>query len=181
MTAAEHEVAGRGETHKPNSVASLTLRTLPDPVLRVTCAPVDAFDRSLRELVEGMRELMREHQGIGLAAPQAGVALRLFIGEIDGRRLAVVNPRLRTCGKSTREGVEGCLSLPGVEVAVTRASVAEVKGLTPEGRAVSFVVEGLWARLIQHEVDHLDGRLICDQGAATPDRRGRLVVDGSRP
>jgi peptide deformylase len=128
-----------------------------------------------------MRQLMLQHQGIGLAAPQAGAALRLFIGEIDGRRLSVVNPRLQTCGQSTQDGVEGCLSLPGIEVAVTRASVVEVKGLTPEGRAFSFVAEGLWARLVQHEVDHLDGRLICDYGPAAIEQGRQLVVSRSRP
>jgi peptide deformylase len=126
------------------------------------CEPVDAFDRPFRELVEEMRQLMRRHRGIGLAAPQAGFALRLFVGEIDGRGLSVVNPRLRACGAGTEDGVEGCLSLPGVEVPIARPTAVEVKGLTPEGKALSFVAEGLWARLVQHEVDHLNGRLICD-------------------
>jgi peptide deformylase len=146
--------------------ASLTLRILPDPVLRLVCEPVDAFDRPLRELVEELRQLMIRHQGIGLAAPQAGVARRLFLGEIEGRRLCVVNPRLRACGVSSEEAVEGCLSLPGVEVPVARTRAVEVRGWTPEGRALSFVAEGLWARLVQHEVDHLDGRLICDYAPA---------------
>jgi peptide deformylase len=142
--------------------APLTLRTLPDPVLRSICETVDAFDRPLRELVEEMRELMRRHQGIGLAAPQAGVALRLFVAEIDGRCLSIVNPRLLPHERGSETGVEGCLSLPGVEVAIARAKVVEVTGRNAEGRAVSLVVEGLWARVVQHEVDHLNGRLICD-------------------
>jgi len=152
----------------------LTLRTLPDPVLRLPCEPVEAFDRHLRELVEEMRQLMLRHRGIGLAAPQAGVTLRLFVGEIDGRRLSVVNPRLRACQTASEEGVEGCLSLPGVEVPVTRATAVEVRGRTPAGRALSFVAEGLWARLVQHEVDHLNGRLISDYAPAAVDagRRG---------
>lgn len=147
---------------EPDQAASLTLRTLPDPVLRLVCEPVDAFDRPFRELVAEMRQLMLQHQGIGLAAPQAGVALRLFIGEIDGRRLSVVNPRLQPCGAGAEEGVEGCLSLPGVQVPVTRTNAVRVRGQTPDGQALSLVVEGLWARLVQHEVDHLNGRLICD-------------------
>ena len=152
--------------------ASLALRTLPDPVLRLVCEPVDAFDRPLRELVEEMVQLMLRNQGIGLAAPQAGVTLRLFVGEIDGRRLSVVNPRLQACGAGAEEGVEGCLSLPGVEVPVGRAKAVEVRGRTPEGKALSFVAEGLWARLVQHEVDHLNGRLISDYApaAAEPGR-----------
>jgi peptide deformylase len=140
----------------------LTLRTLPDPVLRLVCAPVDAFDRSLCELVAEMRQLMLRHRGIGLAAPQAGVGLRLFVGEIDGRRLAIVNPQLRSYGAPSDLGSEGCLSLPGVEVSVSRARAVELRGRTPDGKAVSLLAEGLWARLVQHEVDHLNGCLICD-------------------
>jgi peptide deformylase len=161
------------EGSERDPAASLALRTLPDSVLRLVCEPVDTFDRSLRELVEEMRQLMQRHQGIGLAAPQAGVRQQLFVGEIDGRRLSVVNPRLQACGAGSEEGVEGCLSLPGVEVPVTRAKAVEVRGRTPEGQALSFVAEGLWARLVQHEVvDHLNGRLICDYApaAAVPGR-----------
>jgi peptide deformylase len=147
---------------EPDRAASLALRTLPDPVLRLVCEPVDAFDRPFCELVAEMRQLMLQHRGIGLAAPQVGVALRFFIGEIDGRRLSVVNPRLQPCGAAAEEGVEGCLSLPGVEVPVTRTKAVMVRGQTPDGKALSLVVEGFWARLVQHEVDHLNGRLICD-------------------
>jgi peptide deformylase len=146
--------------------ASLTLRTLPDPVLRLVCEPVDSFDRPLRELIEEMRQLMLRHHGIGLAAPQAGVALRLFVGEIDGRHLSVVNPRLRPCDESRDEGVEGCLSLPGVEVPVARTRAVEVRGRTPDGKPLRFLAEGLLARVVQHEVDHLNGRLICDYASA---------------
>jgi peptide deformylase len=145
---------------------SLTLRTLPDPVLRLVCEPVEAFGRPLREMVEELRQIMIRHKGVGLAAPQAGVAQRLFVGEIDGRRLCVVNPTLLPCRASSEEAVEGCLSLPAVEVPVARARAVEVRGWTSEGKELSFVAEGFWARLVQHEVDHLDGRLICDHAPA---------------
>jgi peptide deformylase len=141
-------------------------------VLRLVCEPVDAFDRPLHELVEEMRQLMLRHRGIGLAAPQAGVGLRIFVGEIDGRRLAVVNPRIRVCGSRPEEAVEGCLSLPGVEVPVARPSVIELGGWTPKGKALTFVAEGLWARVVQHEVDHLDGRLISDHAPAAVEPKG---------
>jgi peptide deformylase len=116
----------------------------------------------VRELAEELRQLMLRHQGIGLAAPQAGVTLRLFVAEIGGRRLSVVNPRLRAWDAERDEDVEGCLSLPGVEVAVSRARRVEVTGWIPQGKSLRFLAEGLWARVVQHEVDHLDGRLICD-------------------
>jgi peptide deformylase len=157
--------------------ASLVLRTVPDPVLRCVCEPVDAFDRALREVVEEMRQLMLWHQGIGLAAPQAGIALRLFVAEIDGRPLSVANPRLLRCGPGSETAVEGCLSLPGVEVPVSRAQAVKVRGRTPDGRAVTLTVEGLWARVVQHEVDHLNGRLICDHPAVAGEPRGT----GRRP
>jgi peptide deformylase len=150
--------------------ASLVLRTVPDLVLRSVCEPVDAFDRTLRELVEEMRQLMLRHQGIGLAAPQAGIAQRFFVVEIEGRRLSIVNPRLLRCGAGSETGVEGCLSLPGVEVPVSRAEAVELRGRTPEGKAVTLTVEGLWARVVQHEVDHLNGRLICDHAPVGPGR-----------
>lgn len=162
----------RSGKDEPDLAVSLALRTLPDPVLRLVCEPVDAFDRPFRELVEEMRQLMLRHRGIGLAAPQAGVALRVFVGEIDGRRLSVVNPWLRACGTGSEDGVECCLSLPGVEVPIARARAVEVRGRTPEGKALSFVAEGLWARLVQHEVDHLNGRLICDYTPAVVERGG---------
>jgi peptide deformylase len=152
--------------------APLVLRTVPDPVLRSVCEPVDAFDRALRELAEEMRQLMLRHQGIGLAAPQAGISLRLFVAEIDGRALSIVNPRLLRCGAGSEAAVEGCLSLPGVEVPVSRAPAVEVRGRTPEGKVVTTTVEGLWARVVQHEVDHLNGRLICDHAAPAGEPRG---------
>jgi peptide deformylase len=140
---------------------SLTLRTLPDPVLRRVCDPVESFGLSLRELVGEMRQVMLRHRGIGLAAPQAGLALRLFVAELHGRRLSIVNPRIHVHGACSEE-LEGCLSLPGVEVPVTRPSAVELRGWTPKGKAVSLDLEGFWARLVQHEVDHLNGRLISD-------------------
>jgi peptide deformylase len=144
-------------------------------LLRLVCEPVDAFDRPLRELVEEMRQLMLRHRAIGLAAPQAGVGLRIFVGEVDDQRLAVVNPQIRAHGARLEEAVEGCLSLPGVEVPVSRPSVIELRGWTPHGQALTFVAEGLWARVVQHEVDHLNGRLICDHapGAVEPGGKGR--------
>jgi peptide deformylase len=151
----------------------LALRILPDAVLRLVCEPVETFDRPLCALVEGLHQLMIRHRGIGLAAPQAGVARRLFVGEIDGRRLCIVNPRLRAYRAGSQEAVEGCLSLPGVEVPVPRARAVEVSGWTPEGKAFTFCAEGLWARLVQHEVDHLDGRLICDYASAPEDPLSR--------
>ncbi len=140
----------------------LVLRICPDAVLRRVCPPVERFDRTLRDLAWDMRRLMLAHQGIGLAAPQAGVELRLFVCEIDERRLAIVNPKITARGRAMDATVEGCLSLPGVNVSVGRQTAVTVSGRDLRGKGVSFTAEGLWARVIQHELDHLNGRLISD-------------------
>jgi len=109
-----------------------------------------------------MLALMRVHNGIGLAAPQVGITQRLFVAEIRGRFVCLVNPVIAARCASDRM-TEGCLSLPGVYVDVERDRQVEVQGYDVYGRRREHCVEGLWARVIQHEIDHLDGVLICDK------------------
>jgi peptide deformylase len=142
-------------------VHPLSLRFHPDPILRQTCRPVDRFDTWLSDVLEEMLLLMRIHQGIGLAAPQVGITQRLFVAEIDGYPICVVNPAIVARSGSDRMA-EGCLSLPGLHVDIQRDRRVEVQGFDAQGRKRSYHVEGLWARVMQHEVDHLDGVLICD-------------------
>ena len=106
---------------------------------------------------------MRENNGIGLAAPQAGIRKRLFVCELEGRALSIVNPEIRKA-KGQSEMAEGCLSLPGVHVSVTRNKKLLVRGYDLNGRRTRLKMSGLWARVAQHEVDHLNGVLICDYG-----------------
>jgi len=141
---------------------ALHLRVYPDAVLRTLCRPVDRFDTWLADVVAEMRAVMRTSRGIGLAGPQVGIAQRLFVAEIDRQSLCVVNPViLARCGSERM--VEGCLSLPGVQVDVQRDRQVEVQGYDAHGCRCRHQLEGLWARVVQHEIDHLNGVLICDK------------------
>jgi len=139
----------------------LQLRIRPDPVLRVKAEPVMEFDKELHELMEEMLKFMRLHNGIGLAAPQVGISRRIIVADIGTGPLSLANPEiLDATGKDKM--VEGCLSLPGVEVNVRRKKRIEVTGVSSRGKEVHTTVSDLMARVIQHEIDHLNGILICD-------------------
>jgi len=145
------------------ALRKLSLRIHPDSVLRQPCTPVERFDSTLRDLLAEMRSLMLANGGIGLAGPQVGLTQKLFIGEIESRQLALINPVLQP-GAETETMIEGCLSLPGVRVSVRRPARVSVAGFDPHGQRVTWDVDGLWARVIQHETDHLHGTLILDYG-----------------
>lgn len=144
-------------------VRPLSLRIYPDSVLRQVCEPVERFDRWLADVLDEMLVLMRANNGIGLAGPQAGITQRLFVSEINEQTICLVNPVI-TSRTGQAEMVEGCLSLPGIQVNVGRNQVIEVQGYDPQGRKRKHRLQGLWARVMQHEIDHLDGVLISDHG-----------------
>ncbi len=146
---------------RPPTGGSLSVRLYPDSVLRSVCRPVENFDGWLSDVVVEMFTLMRIHHGIGLAAPQVGLTQRFFVAEINGRSACLVNPVLVARQRWDRM-TEGCLSLPGVDVNVKRNVQIEVQGFDVYGHSQQLRVEGLWARVMQHEIDHLDGILICD-------------------
>jgi peptide deformylase len=141
----------------------LSLRLHPDTVLRQSCEPVEKFDSTLRDLLDEMRTLMGTNKGLGLAGPQVGLLQQLFVGEIEGRYLAVINPALQP-GADTEAMIEGCLSLPGIRVNVRRPARVAVTGFDARGKRIALETDGLWARVIQHETDHLHGVLIVDYG-----------------
>jgi peptide deformylase len=141
----------------------LSLVLYPDPVLRTVCPPVEVFDSSLRDLVQEMIDLMQSHGGVGLAAPQVALEQRVLVAAIEGRPLCLANPEVRDASESA-DFLEGCLSLPGIRVNVPRPERIRVTGFDPCGQKTSFGATGLWARVIQHELDHLNGVLICDRG-----------------
>ena len=147
---------------------SLSLRIYPDSVLREVCKPVERFDSELRGLLDEMLRLMHAKEGIGLATPQVGITRRLFVCEIDGQSMSLVNPEIEG-GVGSDSMVEGCLSLPDMRVCVTRRQGICVAGYEARGRKKQFEATGLWARAIQHEIDHLDGILICDHGEPLED------------
>ena len=146
-------------------------------VLRRRSRPVRVVDRTIRQLVADMRASMRRAGGIGLAAPQIGVPLRVVMADTDAGPLAVVNPRLRR-RTGAQVGIEGCLSIPGVFGDVRRARRIEVEGQDVRGRRIALRTRDLLARVFQHEVDHLNGVLFIDPGRLLrrrrrPPRRGR--------
>ena len=145
------------------------IRILGDPVLREPTKEVTAFDDELKGLVKDMWETMYHADGIGLAAPQIGVLQRVLV--IDVRRsddegpepLALVNPEVIESSRKTDKAPEGCLSIPGMEEVVTRPLEVVVDGQTVEGAHIRLEAGGLFARALQHEIDHLDGVLFIDR------------------
>jgi peptide deformylase len=142
---------------------ALTLRLYPDQALRAKCQPVSFCNSWLSDVVNEMYLVMREASGIGLAAPQVGILERLFIYDLNGQSGCVVNPVIRGL---EGEGalVEGCLSLPGLEIEVSRSQFVEVQGYDLRGNRLRLLADGLMSHLILHEMDHLDGVLIIDRG-----------------
>ena len=160
----------------------MTLRRillLGENVLRVPGEEVVDFDHELRSLVNDMFETMYHAEGIGLAAPQIGVSLRVCVVDVrdeDGgepQRLALVNPIISEHSKKTDKAPEGCLSIPGLEEVVTRAARVTVRGFDPDGEPVEIEVGGLPSRALQHEIDHLDGVLFIDR--VSPLKRRMLL------
>jgi len=160
----------------------LQLIQYPHPTLRFTSKPLARVDDSLREMIEQMFQIMYEHRGVGLAANQVNLPLRLFIanptGEKDsGEELVFLNPVIQKAS-GTIEADEGCLSLPGLHGTVKRNKSVQVNAYSMDGKEINLKVEGFLARIIQHEVDHLDGVLFIDrmfdQGAILADEIARF-------
>jgi peptide deformylase len=153
------------ETRARRDAALRQVRKLGDPVLRATTLPVDRFDDALKATIERMGELMRDALGIGLAASQVGVLQRVFVYRVDPEDpvTAVVNPVLEVTGDELEVAEEGCLSLPGVHLQVERPAHVRVRGQNADGEELVIDAAGLQARVIQHELDHLDGVLILDR------------------
>jgi len=141
------------------------VRRLGDPVLRTQALAVTRFDDRLREQVEGMREVMEGALGVGLAATQVGSLARVLVYrvEADGPIAAVVNPRVEWHGDETESAEEGCLSIPGIRVDVERYVHMRVGARDEHGEPVTIEASGLEARVLQHEIDHLDGVLMLDR------------------
>ena len=159
------------ETAARRAAALTHVRKFGDPVLRTRARPVERFDPALRSEVERMGELMGDALGVGLAATQLGVLHRLLVYRVqqDARVAALVNPEIEWAGRDLETMEEGCLSLPGVLVDVERPVHVRVRALDEDGRRILVEASGLEARVIQHEIDHLDGVLILDR--TTRDQR----------
>ncbi len=153
------------ETRARQEAALRQVRKLGDPVLRASAVAVERFDESLRAEVRRMGELMQDALGVGLAATQIGVLHRVLVYKAyqDDPVTALVNPVLEWASEERETAQEGCLSLPGVHVEVGRAVRVRVRARDPYGEELVVDTEGLPARVIQHELDHLEGVLILDR------------------
>jgi peptide deformylase len=176
----DEELGAEREARRRLALAQI--RQYPDPALRMEAKEVEDFDESVKALVERMGRLMAEARGVGLAATQVGILRRVLVyqaGEEDPL-VALVNPRIASSSEETAVEEEGCLSLgmSAVVVEVERPVAITVEALTPEREARRFESEGLEARVIQHEVDHLDGVLIIDR---TSDEQRRAALAQLRP
>ena len=156
----------------------MTLRkivTLPEPVLRRKAHAVTKFDKNLQSLIDDMVETMRDAPGVGLAAPQIGLAERLIVVEYYEREedeemedapkkvWAVINPEIIKASEEKLLGVEGCLSIPNMVGEVARHAAVQVKGLNRHGKPLKIKAQGWLARIFQHEIDHLNGILFTDR------------------
>ena len=168
---AEHEAR--------RQLALAQIRQYPDPVLRMEARPVEEFDDDLRRLVARMNDLMKDANGVGLAATQVGVLRRVFVFSPEEDRVVVlVNPEVVRRSDEIEADDEGCLSIQEITVPVERPVSVRIEGRDERGEAVGYDLEGMAARIAQHEADHLDGKLILDR--TTPEAR-REAMAALRP
>lgn len=139
------------------------VRLFGDPVLRTPAERVVDFDKELRTLVADLTDTLREQQGSGLAAPQIGVGLRVFVFDVDDVVGHLINPVVGFPDEEEQDSLEGCLSIPGVYIDTKRRMNVVAKGYTEYGDPVQLVGTGQMARCVQHESDHLDGVLFLDR------------------
>ncbi|HLS54037.1 MAG TPA: peptide deformylase, partial [Tissierellaceae bacterium] len=138
------------------------IRTEGDPILRKKSRPIDEITDRIKTLLEDMEETMRDAQGVGLAAPQVGILRRAVVIDVGDGIIKMINPEIIDT-KGAEIDVEGCLSIPGIAGTVERPEYVKVKFLNEDGEEVLLEGEGLLARAICHEIDHLDGILFTDK------------------
>jgi len=140
-----------------------------DPVLREKAEPVAGVTAEVRTLIGDMFDTMYAEEGVGLAAPQVGIGLRVIVidpHDDDVEPFALINPQIVRLGDEVGRDEEGCLSIPGLKEIVERPTTVVVEAMNPDGEPVSIDADGLLARILQHEVDHLDGILFLDRVSA---------------
>jgi peptide deformylase len=161
---------------------ALDIRTFGDPVLKTRASPVQRFDHSLSHLAEEMLATMRKHEGVGLAANQVGRLKRILVAALEDEEFVLVNPVVEGSAGTTEKEPEGCLSIPGIQVEVERPTAVKVSAQDASGDPLELEASGLLARILQHEIDHLDGVLILDRTdresrkAAMREMRERLLA-----
>ena len=153
------------ETRARRDAALRLVRKFGDPVLRARALPVERFDADLAQEAESMGRLMHDALGVGLAATQLGILHRMLVYQayVDDPVTVLVNPEIEWRSDEMEAGPEGCLSLPGVHVEVERHAAVRVRARDVAGAEIEIDAAGLEARVIQHEIDHLDGILVLDR------------------
>ena len=171
------------ETRARREAALKLVRKYGDPVLRSRALEIERFDGALRDEVRRMGQLMHDSLGIGLAATQVGVMHRVLVYRVEseGAIAALVNPVVEWTSEETEPMEEGCLSLPGVLVDVERPVHVRVRGADEQGDALVIEASGLEARVIQHEIDHLDGVLIVDRTSRDERKRAMRTLRDTVP
>jgi peptide deformylase len=143
-------------------VTPLPIRVLGDPILREETKPIGVITAELRQLIDAMFETMYAARGIGLAAPQIGRSERLAIVDVDEDPLVLINPEIIESSSATEKGEEGCLSIPEVYGDVVRPESIRIRAMDRDGNVFEREASGLLARCMQHEIDHLHGKLFID-------------------
>ena len=156
-------------------MAVLPLHLLGSPVLRERSREVQVVDDEVRAFVDAMFETMDANKGVGLAANQVGKALRVAVIDADEKRITLINPRITRVGDEREAEEEGCLSIPEIFAEVTRPLTVTLEALDRDGKPYTLEADGLLARAIQHEIDHLDGILFLDR--VGPIKRRFLMRD----
>ncbi len=146
------------------SQKDLKLRIYPDEILRQTTDKIIIFDKPLRDFADNMFTFMFKNKGIGLAAPQVGILYRIVTVGIKEAEWCLVNPKIVSMSSNKDKKTEGCLSLPDMNYDIKRNFKIEVRARNINGKKLHFEATGFHARVIQHEIDHLNGILICDKG-----------------
>jgi peptide deformylase len=156
-------------------MAIFPIRLFGDPVLRQRAAEASEVDDGIRKLIRDLRDTMRDAPGVGLAANQIGVLRRVVVWSYEGDEGALVNPRIVE-QEGAAEGDEACLSLPGLSYPVVRAERVKVEGLDRKGRFTAFEAEDMTARILQHEIDHINGVLFIDHLPPELQREARRLL-----
>ena len=178
----EAELEAEAEKLVRKEIALSQIRQYGDAVLRMRAEEVESYDAELQKTTARMVDLMHDADGVGLAATQIGILRRFFVCTIDGEDRVFVNPVVTPLGSETETDSEGCLSLGSVRVQVERLARVRLEARDAAGEVVSLELEGYPARVVQHEVDHLDGKLMLERTDAESRRealgalRPRLVL-----
>ncbi len=141
------------------------IKIYPATVLRQRAKEVERFDSSVRSLIDRMTDIMYQADGVGLAAPQVGLSKRVIVVDVGEGPFSLINPEVVENEEDDESLEEGCLSLPGIHIDVTRPKAITVRGVDDRGETVVKSAEGMWARALQHEIDHLNGVMIIDHAS----------------